>query len=85
VAITHRPAAGRIVRNPGVLGGEPIVRGTRLAVRHIALIWRERGDAHGVVAAYPQLSEANVQEAVVYYADHQVEIDNFIVTDLGQE
>jgi len=85
VAITHRPAAGRIVRNPDVLGGEPIVRGTRLAVRHIALIWRERGDTHRVVAAFPLLSEADVHEALAYYAGHEVEIDNFIVTNPGQE
>jgi len=32
-----------------------------------------------------QLSEADVQEALAYYAGHQVEIDNFIVTNLGQE
>ena len=85
MAITHRPAAGRIVPNPDVLGGEPIVRGTRLAVRHIALIWRRARGRSWRGRRLSQLSEADGQEALTYYADHQVEIDNLIVTDLSQE
>jgi uncharacterized protein (DUF433 family) len=85
VAITHRPAAGRIVRNPDVLGGEPIVRRhpTRRSP-HRADLAGARG-RHGVVAAFPLLSEADVHEALAYYAGHEVEIDNFILTNLGQE
>ncbi len=85
MAITHRPAARRIVRNPEVLGGEPIIRGTRVAVRHLVLIWRECGDTHGVLAAYPQLSASDVQEALAYYADHQAEIDRHIAANLAEE
>ena len=85
MATTHRPTAGRIVSNPDVLGGEPIVRGTRLAVRHIVLIWRECGSEHGVLAAYPQLTERDVRDALAYYTDHRTEIDRHIAANLAEE
>ena len=44
-----------------------------------------RVTADGPPGPVSALSEADVQEPLVYYADHQAEIDNFIVTNLGQE
>lgn len=71
--------------NPDVLGGEPILCGTRLALRHIVLIWRESGSEQGVLAAYPQLTERDVRDALAYYADHQREIDRQITANLAEE
>jgi len=68
-----------------VLGGEPIVRGTRLAVRHIVLIWHECGSEQGVLAAYPQLTERDVRDALAYYTDHRTEIDRHIAANLAEE
>ncbi len=85
MATTHRPSAGRIVSNPDVLSGEPIVRGTRLAVRHIVLILRECGSEQGVLAAYPQLTERDVRDALAYYTDHRTEIDRHIAANLAEE
>ena len=85
MATTHRPTAGRIASNPDVLGGESIVRGTRLAVRHIVLIWRECGSEQAVLAAYPQLTERDVLYALAYYTDHRTEIDRHSAANLAEE
>jgi len=68
-----------------VLVGEPIVRGTRLAVQHIVLIWRECGSEQAVLAAYPQLTERDVLDALAYYTDHRTEIDRHIAANLAEE
>jgi len=68
----------RIIRVPGVVGGEPIVRGTRLAVRHIVLDWRERGSIEGVLDSYPTLTREDVAEALAYYEAHKDEIEEDI-------
>ncbi len=85
MAITRRPASGRIVHDRAVLGGEPIIRGTRLAVRHIVLVQRERGSARAVIEAYPQLTEADVDDALTYYAKHRAEVDRSIAANLAEE
>ncbi len=67
-----------IERNPEVLGGEPVVRGTRISVRHIVQ-WDRMG--HGVdeiVSLYPHLTHAQVHDALSFYFDHRTEIDHLI-------
>ena len=78
-------AAGRIVRNPRVLGGEPIVRGTRIAVRTVVLAAREYDGVGGVLGAYPQLSATDVHDALRYYDAHRAEIDRYIQANLAEE
>ena len=59
----------RIIANPEILGGKPIVEGTRLSVDHILGLlaqWYvpEQEDA---VDAYPELTVEDVN-AVIHYA-----------------
>ena len=75
----------RIIRDPAVLGGEPIVRGTRLAVRHIVLVWREIGSIEGVLDSYPTLSREDVDAALAYYRAHQTEIDEHIRANVADD
>ena len=57
----------RIIADPEILGGKPIVEGTRLSVEHI-LGLLSHGMAHAeIVDAYPDLTVADVN-AVVQYA-----------------
>ena len=64
-----------IVRHPGIGNGEPIVKGTRIAVRLIAGYYK-RGDAvEEVERDYPFLSAAAIHDAISYYLDHQAEIE----------
>jgi uncharacterized protein (DUF433 family) len=79
------PEAARfIVRIPQVLGGEPIVRGTRISVRSVVLASREYGAPDGVLMAYPQLSFADVQAALAYYEEHRIEVEGYIQANLDE-
>lgn len=64
-----------IVRVPGVLGGEPIIAGTRVGVAFIARLVQAGEEPSEIVAAYPNLAPAAVYDAVSYYLDHREEID----------
>ena len=78
MAVRRSAGEGHVVRNPGILGGEPIVRGTRISVRSVVLASREYGAPEGVLQAYPQLTPAEVHDALAYYAAHKPEIDRYI-------
>ncbi len=65
----------RIVRDKRILGGTPIIRGTRVPVRAIAFLWRATGDRARIRCDYPHLTEAEVDEAIRYYEAHRAEID----------
>jgi uncharacterized protein (DUF433 family) len=74
-----RPVSGtRILRDPQILGGEPIVRGTRISVRTIVVAHRGWGDTDRILREYPQLQPIDVEEALAYYEEHRPEIDRFI-------
>ena len=63
-----------IVRDPDILGGEPIVRGTRVPVRAIVETWRMGVGAEEIQAHFPHLTQAQVSEALAYFSDNQDEI-----------
>ena len=67
-----------IVRIPGVLGGEPVIAGTRVGVAFIARLLQAGEEPSEIVAAYPNLMPAAVYDAVSYYLDHREEIDALI-------
>jgi uncharacterized protein (DUF433 family) len=73
-----------IVRNPGVLGGEPVVRETRISVRSVVLAAREYGAPDGVLDAYPQLTLADVRAVLAFYEAHRAEIDQHIRANLDE-
>jgi uncharacterized protein (DUF433 family) len=55
-----------IVSNPNILGGKPCLKGTRISVQ-IVLEWLASGASIATIhAQYPHLSEAALQEAVLY-------------------
>jgi uncharacterized protein (DUF433 family) len=67
-----------IVRDDAVLGGEPIVVGTRTPVRAVVELWRLGVAPEEVPGHLPHLTLAQVFDALSYYADHQAEIDRYI-------
>ena len=85
MAIRRPLTTDRIVRNPEILSGEPIIRGTRLAVRHIVLAEREFGGISGVLTAYPHLSAADVNDALAFYQANRAEIDERIRVNLAED
>jgi uncharacterized protein (DUF433 family) len=67
-----------IVKQPGVCGGSPIVRGTRITVRHVAVLWKDHQTAEEIVRTYPHLQLSWVYDAISYYLDHKPEIEREI-------
>jgi uncharacterized protein (DUF433 family) len=62
-----------IVRLEGVCGGEPIVDGLRVSVRHVVTL-HQRGETILEIAESLGISEAQVFHALSYFFDHRDEI-----------
>lgn len=63
-----RRARELVVTDPGILGGEPVFRGTRVPVRAVALELTRGDTVVGVRAAYPRLTAEMVRLAPLYAA-----------------
>jgi len=63
---------------PGVLGGEPVIKGTRISVRTIVLTWRRGVPPEEIPGHFPHITLAQVFEALSYYSDNQDEINEYI-------
>jgi uncharacterized protein (DUF433 family) len=74
----HQTEHPYVVRVPGVGGGRPSIKGTRISVRHIAQLYKAGNLVEEIVQAHPQLSAAAVFDAISYYLDHQPEIEQEI-------
>ena len=74
-----------IVRDEHILGGAPIIRGTRVPVRAIAFVWRAAGDRASVLRAYPHLTESAVDDAIRFYQAYRTEIDADLREEQGGE
>lgn len=60
----------RIVSTPGIMGGKPCVRGTRVRVRDV-LSYLAGGDSiDAIVAAFPYLTHDDVVACLAFAADH---------------
>jgi uncharacterized protein (DUF433 family) len=58
----------RIISNPAVLGGKPIIKGTRISVEMV-MEWIASGASRDdIVTNYPHLSADDVQQAIGYAA-----------------
>jgi uncharacterized protein (DUF433 family) len=67
-----------IAKNDQILGGEPIIRGTRTPVRAIAELWRMGIAPEEIPNRLPHLTLAQVFDALSYFSDHQDEINAHI-------
>jgi uncharacterized protein (DUF433 family) len=67
-----------IERRPGVCGGVPLIRGTRITVRHIAVLHRDGETVADILATFPHLQTSWVHDAISYYLDHRDEIEKEI-------
>jgi uncharacterized protein (DUF433 family) len=83
-AVARSQTVPRIVLVPGVQGGEPSVRGTRVPVRAIVLALQANGAVPAVLQAYPRLTETDVHAALDYYAAHRSELDGIIRAQLAE-
>jgi uncharacterized protein (DUF433 family) len=67
-----------IVRNDEILNSEPIIKGTRTPVRAIVEMWRIGVSPEEIPQRLTHLSLSQVFDALSYYLDHQVEINEYI-------
>ena len=67
-----------IVRDPAILGGEPIVSGTRTPVRAIVEIWRMGTPPEEITEHLPHLTLSQVFDALSYFSDHADEVTALI-------
>ena len=67
-----------IVSNDEILGGEPIIDGTRTPVRAVVELWRMGAAPESIPSRLPHLTLAQVFDALSYYSDHQAEINRHI-------
>jgi uncharacterized protein (DUF433 family) len=56
----------RIVINPKVLVGKPVIKGTRLAVEFILELLAERWTHEQILKSYPQLEEEDIWAVLAY-------------------
>lgn len=66
--------AARIVRDEGVLGGEPRIEGRRVTVLRLQELVEERGLPATEVAEMHDLDVADVYAALTYYHEHPDEM-----------
>ena len=67
-----------IVSSPEILGGEPVIEGTRTPVRAVVELWRGGMLAEEITIDLPHLTLAQVFDALSYYSDHTAEINQHI-------
>lgn len=77
-ATKNEPA--HVTRRPGICGGEPIIDGLRITVRHVATLYLAGENIAGIAESL-NLSEAQVFHGLSYYFDHRSEIDSLIALE----
>lgn len=75
---TSVPEAPYIAEWPGVCGGYPVIERMRFPVRIIVEAYRELGDVDKIAELYDQLTRAQIQCALDYYAAHPGRVDEDI-------
>lgn len=61
-----------------LLGGEPVIQGTKTSVRAIVELWRLGIPPEEIPQHLPHLQLAQVFDALSYYSDNQEEINRYI-------
>ena len=69
----------KIIANPGILGGKPVIEGTRISVEHVLGLLASGMTNEEIIAEYPILSEESIR-AVLGYAARALRND--IVVDV---
>jgi uncharacterized protein (DUF433 family) len=67
-----------VVTDDQILGGEPIIQGTRTPVRAIVEVYRLGVAAEEIPNRLPHLTVAQVFDALSYYNDHPQEINAYL-------
>lgn len=55
-----------IISDAGILGGKPIIRGSRISVQFILELIASGANVKNIVEEFPHISEEAVKEAILY-------------------
>ena len=74
-----------IVSNRQILGGKPIIKGTRISVQLILEWLATGGTIDSIVAEFPHIPKEGIKEALIYASkltenEYMVEVDNALVS-----
>ncbi len=58
----------RITSNPGILGGKPCVKGTRISVEFILELLASGASRADILRDYPHLTSNDIEQAIRYAA-----------------
>jgi uncharacterized protein (DUF433 family) len=58
----------RIVRDPQIVGGEPVLKGTRVTLKTVLASLAEGATTTEILADFPTLSEEDVRAAIAFAA-----------------
>ena len=58
----------RIVRDPHIVGGEPVIKGTRVTLRTLLASLAEGATTAEILADFPTLTEDDVRAAIAFAA-----------------
>jgi uncharacterized protein (DUF433 family) len=58
----------RIVRDPQIVGGDPVIKGTRVTLRTVLASLAEGATTAEILADFPTLAEEDVRAAIVFAA-----------------
>lgn len=83
--VTHPKTFTHIARRADILGGEPIIVGTRIPVRVIVQTARFSPDLVEVNESYPILTRAEIEEALAFYAANRDEVDRSIAENEDED
>ncbi len=59
----------RVVSDPGILGGTPVIKGTRISVGFVLDLFASGATRPEILQAYPHLTTEDIEEALRYAAD----------------
>jgi len=59
----------RITRNPEIMVGKPVIKGTRIPVERVIAHLASNPDLNDLFAAYPELTVEDVKAALAYAHD----------------
>ncbi len=70
-----------IEATPGVIGGKPRIKGTRIGVHDVKIWHLEQGESIEQICADYGLSPAQVYAALAFYYDHRAQIEKRLADD----
>ena len=67
-----------VTQHPGVVGGQPVVAGTRIPLATLIRAHQLGMDFDEILVQYPSLRPADLHAAFAYYFDHKDDMDRLI-------